>query len=564
MLRVTNTTAVVIVLAALAALGVSLLSCGRGRDTVGVEGRVLGADGKALVLAHAHLLPLGGGFREAVQSIKVGQDGAFSISLPRDKYYEIAFTAVSHIAVRVPVALDVRGNIKGLDVRLAANEYADTLAEVGIFGDWNDFDPSAAEPMTRMADGRFAFQRKVEADTLAYQLMGATDDGRGVNGTDAARYRYDGGGDYISIAVVSGDTARVIFDPKKAVVPTSQDLPSLDVPGRNREIAETFAISQRCEEEIAAASALMMKYWEEHGSVGGFRYEAPALRQYLIAKVGGEADLAVRKYAAVKLAGLLDRDVALSQDEMAAIAKTVTPSDAVWADSPTSLAEFFRRAEGPERTAELFERDLGKVADRRVKSVMLLEIGLKARDMGDGARQKTIFDDLCSNYADANMPELVQYRMASELNPDLRINKGKPLPDFELKLLEGTGTISKQAMQGKYWLIDFWATWCGPCVSEMSRLHEAYEKFHGPKFEILSVSFDRQPQEVAAFRAGEWKMPWVHAFAEGMFESEIAKVFEVTGIPKPILVDPQGAILEAGVGLRGENLVRLVAKHVGE
>jgi thiol-disulfide isomerase/thioredoxin len=555
---------VTVVVIAIAALGLSLVSCGKVPDTVVVEGKVLGADGKAPVLAHAHLLNLGGGFKGAVKSVKVGDDGAFSISVPRDKYYELAFTAVSHSAVRIPLAMDLRGDIKGLEVRLAANECPDPLTEVGIMGDWNNFDASAADMMTRLGDGTFAFARKVEGDSLAYQLVSVTVDGRSVNGTDADHYRYDGGGDYISVVVARGDTARVTFDPKKAVIPTSQDLPGLEMRQAKHPITQMFAISRRCEREIETATALMQKYWEEHGSIGGFKYEAPTLRQYLMEEIGGKGGLAVRKYAAVKLADLLDREVSLSRDELAAIGKTLTPSDWVWADSPASLAEFFKRAEGNERMAQLFERDLGKVTDKRVKAVMLLEVGLRAREIGDSARQRAIHDDLCSNYADADLPPMVQFRLASELNPDLRINKGKPLPDFELALLDGSGKISKQGLLGKYWLIDFWATWCGPCVGEMPNLHRVCEKFRGPKFDILSISFDRRPEDVAAFRAGEWKMPWVHTYAEGMFESEIAKAFEVMGIPKPILVDPQGTIVETGMGLRGDNLMTILARYVGE
>jgi thiol-disulfide isomerase/thioredoxin len=229
-----------------------------------------------------------------------------------------------------------------------------------------------------------------------------------------------------------------------------------------------------------------------------------------------------------------------------------------------SLAEFFTRTEGDERMVEVFERDLENVADKRVKATMLLEIGLAARETGDSAKQAAIYDELSDNYDDVNLPVMVQYRLASELDPNLRINKGKPLPDFKLDLVDGSGKISRQDLLGKYWLIDFWATWCGPCMGEMPVLHQAHEKFKGPDFEILSISFDMRPEDVREFRAGNLSMPWVNAFAEGAFESEIAKDFEVGGIPKPILVDPEGTIVEAGMNLRGESLMAVLARYVGK
>ena len=83
-------------------------------------------------------------------------------------------------------------------------------------------------------------------------------------------------------------------------------------------------------------------------------------------------------------------------------------------------------------------------------------------------------------------------------------------------------------MKGKIYLIDLWATWCGPCVGEMEILHEVYQKYKDNGFEILSISFDVSPKEVKAFRKKDWKMPWLHAFSEGQFASKAAKIFEVS------------------------------------
>lgn len=552
------------VIVAAVALGLLFFGCGKVSEVAVVEGKILGADGKPPVLAHVHLVGLGDGFRGSLKSVRAGNDGAFTIGVPRDRYYELAFTAVNHHSVRVPLPVDLRRGIKGLEVTLAANKYTDPLPEVGILGDWNGFDASEADLLTRLADGTFAYERNTEADTLAYQLLNATNDGRTVNGLDADHYRYDGGGDYVSVILARGDTARVIFDPKKAVVSASQDLPRLQTPDKKHPIREIFEISRRCELDLENETAALQEYWEGHGDPTGFAYDASAIKEYLLGLTSGGGSLPARKYAAVKLAGLLDRGQSLANEELTAVRELLPPAEWAWADSPASLAEFFRRTEGSERMTDLFERDLGKVADKKVKGAMLFEIGLSARDRGDSVRQKAIYDDLSKNYGDANLPLVLQYRLASELDPKLRINKGKSLPDFELGLLDGSGKVSRQTLLGKYWLIDFWATWCVPCVGEMPNLHQAYEKFKGPDFEILSISFDKRPEDVRTFRAGKWSMPWLNTYAEGMFESEIGKAFEVTGIPKPILVGPEGTIVEAGMNLRGESLMAILEGYVGK
>ncbi|MEP7220673.1 MAG: TlpA disulfide reductase family protein, partial [Bacteroidota bacterium] len=157
----------------------------------------------------------------------------------------------------------------------------------------------------------------------------------------------------------------------------------------------------------------------------------------------------------------------------------------------------------------------------------------------------------------------VKYAMAS-YNPDRAIKIGRPVPHFEIASLENPSVkLSNATMKGKYYLIDFWATWCGPCVGEMGNLHNAYEKYHGRNFEIVSLSFDAKPGDIAGFRGKKWKMPWLHGFVEGNFQSDLAKRFEVLGIPKPILVDVSGNILAAGDELRGDGLDKTLARVLG-
>jgi thiol-disulfide isomerase/thioredoxin len=128
------------------------------------------------------------------------------------------------------------------------------------------------------------------------------------------------------------------------------------------------------------------------------------------------------------------------------------------------------------------------------------------------------------------MPE-ARYAI-SRFNPDRAVQIGKPVPEFEVKLISGE-TVSRQSLLGKFYMIDFWAVWCGPCVGEMPKLHEAYEEFKGKNgFEVLSLSFDRSPDDIAKFRAEKFKMPWLHTFLDGGFKNELSKRFEVESIPK--------------------------------
>ncbi len=141
---------------------------------------------------------------------------------------------------------------------------------------------------------------------------------------------------------------------------------------------------------------------------------------------------------------------------------------------------------------------------------------------------------------------------------------GQPVPAFSLAALDQPGhSYGNHSLLGKTYLIDFWATWCGPCLAEMPHLHQSHEKYKSRNFEILSVSFDRKPADAAKFRQDRWKMPWLHAYAPGGFANETARRFQVTGIPSAVLVDPQGRVLARGGALRGANLDRTLARALG-
>jgi len=118
--------------------------------------------------------------------------------------------------------------------------------------------------------------------------------------------------------------------------------------------------------------------------------------------------------------------------------------------------------------------------------------------------------------------------------------------------------------RGRHLLVDFWAVWCGPCRSEMPQLHSAWEAFHDRGLGMLSVSFDRLPADVAAYRRDKWPMPWIHAFARDGFASKESAAFDVWGIPKAILIGPDGAIVAEGSELRGERLHQTLARILGE
>lgn len=184
-----------------------------------------------------------------------------------------------------------------------------------------------------------------------------------------------------------------------------------------------------------------------------------------------------------------------------------------------------------------------QVFDNEVKGAEL--INQLKKDFPETNRGKAV---------DQILAQLKQQEAAKKIQRSLAV--GTVFPDFKETDLDGK-PLSVGNFKGKVVLVDFWATWCGPCVGELPNVLKTYEKFHAKGFEIIGISLDKEKDKLTGFLK-EKGMTWAQYFDGKGWQSKLAGQYGVNSIPATYLIDTEGKILAKD--LRGEALEKAVEK----
>lgn len=214
-----------------------------------------------------------------------------------------------------------------------------------------------------------------------------------------------------------------------------------------------------------------------------------------------------------------------------------------------SLGNMYIKAKA--NTKAVFDTIVSQHHDSYVSALIIKDFYSKEKDY-DATRMLQLYGDLS--------PQVRASSIGKELKATIEKMQvtgiGQMAPEFHLQTPEGK-SVSLSSLRGHYVLIDFWASWCGPCIREIPNVKKTYERFHSEGFEILSVSLDNKSEnwENAIRKHG---LNWNHVSSLKGWKCPVAKLYHVSAVPAMFLIGPDGRIIDNNVS--GATLEKTVEK----
>ena len=534
-----------------------------------ITGKLLGYDDRPIALAHAHLIDENSD--SLIYSTQCDSNGYFILPIEKFGFNELKFTGVNHKSLVTFLFLNNSSDTVILNVTLEPNVYHSENDSIFIIGNINNFDKKKLLKM-ESESGLFKYKFNFNSDTIIYQLVNVTDEqfDRKINGTESNYYTFDGHSDYYSVLIDSNSIKEITFQP--SLLPTKEYSYSLNSTNSNidsflqdyikiiKEKKEFYEEFQNFKE-----SGFFTKlYWLIFNKVDRMiKNRLNELEERIENKKGKEINKLLQfeylVYSAMP-SSFYQKKINFSDTNLInKILSEIAPTSNFW----------FKRTDGYPDIAfavsvlltdnqSYFDslinyNPIPSVREKNIKTALEWYANFEPNK----EKKEFYYNKLISEFP-SSISALIAERRYS---PNRRVQSGKKCPNFSLVQYDDKNKkLSNDSLRGKYILIDFWATWCGPCIKEFDNLENMYEKYKNDNIQFISISFDTDLWKVENFRKSKYNLPWFNVVETEGFKSQLAKDFEVVAIPKIILIDTVGNIITSDSELRGENLNKILKK----
>jgi peroxiredoxin len=197
----------------------------------------------------------------------------------------------------------------------------------------------------------------------------------------------------------------------------------------------------------------------------------------------------------------------------------------------------------------------GQMKEQGIRDLNYPALNKAFADVFNGGSSSLMSGDVANGIIQKQLQELNKQSAAPEDPSDLM---GKEIPEFEQSDVNGK-SVNIKSFRGKYVLIDFWASWCGPCRGENPNVVAAFNKYKDKNFTVLGISLDKS------------KDPWLQAIQDDALTwtqlsdlkgwgNAVAQKFRIQSIPQNFLIDPNGVVI--GKNLRGQALEDKLAEVI--
>ncbi len=511
---------------------------GGSEDRIRVSGRVLMATGEPPAVGHVRVGPTRLFGIETRETVEIGDDGTFQLTGHRDGIHQLVVSAPHHHDVSIPLVLGDDAEAVEIEITLRSKKPSE-LEDVWIQG--NNLDV-AMEPRP---DGTWATRIPEPKDKVSYRIRIGGLRGQAIDGTQSDEFELRPQGGYTTVVHATDGPLQIVFDPNLLPRPGSEDLPRLV--SQDTALTQAFALKELMNDAAKAWKQLM-----KNGEEVDWNEVYATAQGEIFEVLDDNGSSASQGYTAAQ-AILLPFSVTTPEQRSKAL-EHLEPGSPFWTLIGASLRRF-----DPDENLQLLDQ-LRQHDDSTVRAMALATLIQGAKNAEDHDRWQQLYSEL--EQLDKKKTALLDNLLTS-LDPNPKVAIGQPVPDFDLVLFEstfkGSKTVSKADLLGSVYLIDFWGTWCAPCVVEIPNIRKVWDQYRDQGFQVLSVAVEESPDLIESFRRDKYPMPWLHHYVDRAGSKELREAFAVASYPRPILVSAEGIVL-ATDGLREEGLMNEVAK----